>query len=88
MPLVTVFRPTPRFVWLFHPKPCSKISAASGAGPNRDASPFPWALPTVCPPAVNATVSSSFIAMRAKVSRMCWAVSAGLETPLMPSGLT
>ena len=45
------------------------MSAPSGAGPSRDAFPFPWALPTVCPPAVSATVSSSFIAMRAKVSR-------------------
>ena len=31
---------------------------------------------------------SSFIAMRAKVSRTCAAVLSGLDTPLTPSGLT
>ena len=30
----------------------------------------PCVLPNVCPPAISATVSSSFIAMRRKVSRM------------------
>ena len=40
-----------------------------GIGPRADASPLPCALPTVCPPAVSATVSSSFIPMRLKVVR-------------------
>ena len=34
------------------------------------ASPAPWVLPKVCPPAISATVSSSFIAMRRNVSRI------------------
>jgi hypothetical protein len=44
--------------------------AASGSGPTLDASPAPWHLPNVCPPAISATVSSSFIAMRRR-SRGC-----------------
>ena len=43
------------------------MSAPSGSAPTLEASPAPWHLPKVWPPAVSATVSSSFIAMRAKV---------------------
>jgi hypothetical protein len=46
------------------------------------------ALPTVWPPAVRATVSSSFMAMRAKVRRTSWAVRSGSGLPFTPSGLT
>ena len=88
IPLETVSRPTLRVSWFIQPRPCSEISAPSGAGPRRAALPFPCALPTVCPPAVNATVSSSFIAIRAKVSRTCPAVLSGSGFPLMPSGFT
>src|SRR5262249_58565905 len=49
---------------LFQPSPCSSISAASGSGPTLAAGPAPWVLPKVWPPAISATVSSSFIAMR------------------------
>jgi len=40
-----------------------------GLGPHMGAGAAPWVLPKVWPPAMSATVSSSFIAMRAKVSR-------------------
>ena len=40
------------------------MGAASGSGPTCVAGPAPWVLPNVCPPAMSATVSSSFIAMR------------------------
>ena len=45
---------------------------ASGSGPTRAANHRTRRalLPNVCPPAISATVSSSFIAMRPKVSRM------------------
>ena len=45
------------------------------------ASPLPWVLPTVWPPAVSAAVSSSFMAMRAKVSRTWAAVFSGSGLP-------
>ena len=48
----------------------------------------PCVLPNVCPPAISATVSSSFIAMRAKVSRMSRAAAIGSGLPFGPSGLT
>ena len=50
--------------------PESSMFAPSGSTPTWLASPAPCALPKVWPPATSATVSSSFIAMRAKVSRM------------------
>jgi hypothetical protein len=37
----------------------------------------PWVLPKLCPPAISATVSSSFIAIRPKVSRMSLAAATG-----------
>ena len=51
-------------------------------------SPAPCVLPKVWPPAISATVSSSFIAMRAKVSRMSRAEASGSGLPFGPSGLT
>ena len=48
----------------------------------------PWALPNVCPPAMRATVSSSFIAMRPNVSRISRAAATGSGLPLGPSGFT
>ena len=62
--------PMPLSKVLRQPSPCSAMSAPSGSAPTRAASPAPWHLPKVWPPAVRATVSSSFMAMRAKVSRM------------------
>ena len=48
----------------------------------------PCALPNVWPPAMSATVSSSFIAIRAKVSRMSRPDAIGSGLPFGPSGLT
>jgi hypothetical protein len=50
--------------------------------------PAPWVLPKVWPPAMSATVSSSFIAIRRKVSRMNQAAACGSALPRGPSGLT
>ena len=47
-----------------------------------DANAQPW------PPAISATVSSSFIAMRPNVSRMSFAASSGSGLPFGPSGFT
>jgi hypothetical protein len=65
------------------------IEAPSGSGPTYWlGSAAPWVLPKVWPPAMRATVSSSFIAMRANVSRMSRAEASALGVPLGPSGLT
>ena len=80
--------PLPEPNALFQPRPCSSSGAASGSGPTRSASPAPWVLPKVWPPAISATVSSSFIAIRAKVSRMSRAEASGSGLPFGPSGLT
>jgi hypothetical protein len=61
----------------------------AGAGPTYLlGSPAPWVLPKLCPPAIRATVSSSSIAMRPKVSRMSRAASRGSGLPFGPSGFT
>ena len=57
-------------------------------GPTWVAGPAPWVLPNVCPPAMSATVSSSFIAMRRNVSRMSLAAATGSGLPFGPSGFT
>ena len=62
--------PMPVPCLLFQPRPWSSSAPPSGSAPTSDGSPAPWVLPKVWPPAISATVSSSFIAMRAKVSRM------------------
>ena len=64
------------------------MGAPSGSGPTRAVSPAPWALPKVCPPATKATVSSSFMAIRANVSRISLAEAKGSGLPLGPSGFT
>ncbi len=87
-PLVIASAPLPLPKLLFQPRPCSSMPAASGSAPTSLASPAPCVLPKVWPPAINATVSSSFIAMRAKVSRMSLAAATGSGLPLGPSGLT
>ena len=63
-------------------------SQASGSAPLCDSGAAPWALPKVWPPAISATVSSSFIAMRVKVSRMSLAAATGSGLPFGPCGLT
>ena len=73
----------------FQPKPISWSGAPSGDGPtNLDGSAAPCVLPKVWPPAMSATVSSSFIAMRPKVSRMSRAEAIGSGLPSGPSGFT
>ncbi|MNT07121.1 hypothetical protein D3C72_1418120 [compost metagenome] len=78
--------PVPKL--FFQPKPWSSRPAASGSLPTFEAGPAPWVLPKVWPPAISATVSSSFMAMRAKVSRMSWAAAIGSGLPSGPSGFT
>jgi hypothetical protein len=56
--------------------------------PISEGSPAPWVLPKLWPPAISATVSSSFIAMRAKVSRISRGRRDGIGLPFGPSGLT
>lgn len=88
MPLVVACTPMPLSKLFFQPRPSSSMSAPSGSTPTLAGSPAPWALPKVWPPAVSATVSSSFIAMRAKVSRMSRADFSGSGLPFGPSGFT
>src|SRR6185295_17725142 len=87
-PLVIESPPLPVPKEFVQPKPCSSSSAPSGSGPQCDSGAAPCVLPKVCPPAIRATVSSSFIAMRANVSRMSCAAASGSGLPFGPSGLT
>ena len=87
-PEVMASSPLPLLYWEVHPNPCSSIDAASGSGPTLLAGPAPCVLPNVCPPAINATVSSSFIPIRPNVSRMSFAAATGSGLPFGPSGLT
>ena len=64
------------------------MGAPSGSGPTWDAGPAPWDFPNVCPPAVRATVSSSSMAILAKVSLMSWALRRGSGFAFGPSGFT
>ena len=88
IPLVMASRPLPEPCALFQPMPWCSTGQPSGSGPTRSGLPAPWVLPNECPPAMSATVSSSFIAIRANVSRMSRAALTGSGTPLGPSGLT
>src|SRR5215470_3662390 len=85
-PPVIASGPLPVPNLLVQPRPCSSIGAASGAGPTSDGSPAPWVLPKVWPPAISATVSSSFIAIRRNVSRISLAAARGSGLPFGPSG--
>src|SRR4026207_237608 len=80
-----VSTPMPVLKPLFQPKPCASMSAASQSSPTCDLGPAPWVLPNVCPPAISATVSSSFIAMRRNVSRISLAAAPGARGPLGPT---
>ena len=89
MPLVIASAPLPLPKLPFQPRPCASSGAASGSGPTYSSgSAAPCVLPNVWPPAISATVSSSFIAMRANVSRMSTAAASGSGLPFGPSGLT
>ena len=83
-----VSRPTPEPCKLFQPKPICSNGAPSGSAPTKAGSPAPCALPKVCPPAVSATVSVSFIAILAKVSLISFALASGSAFPSGPSGFT
>src|SRR5271165_411114 len=88
-PLLMVLTPLPSPKLLLQPRPCSSIGAPSGSRPTYLlGSAAPWVLPKVCPPAMRATVSSSSIAIRAKVSRISLAAATGSGLPLGPSGFT
>ncbi len=63
--------------------------APAGSGPTYSSGfAAPWVLPKECPPAISATVSSSFMAMRPKVSLISWAAASALGSPFGPSGFT
>ena len=87
-PLVIVSPPLPLPWVFFQPRPCSSMPAPSGSGPTVSSGAAPCALPKVCPPAMRATVSSSFIAMRLNVWRMNFAARPGSGLPFGPSGFT
>ena len=87
-PPVIASQPTPVLYLLFQPRPWSSSAPASGSGPTSEGSPAPCVLPKLWPPAISATVSSSFIAMRRKVSRMSIAALRGSGSPFGPSGFT
>ncbi len=65
-----VSTPLPLPEVFFQPRPCASTGHPSGSGPTKSGLTAPWHLPNVWPPTMSATVSSSFIAMRANVSRM------------------
>ena len=88
IPLVIVSTPIPDAYLFFQPKPIISIGEPSGSASTSASSPAPCALPKVCPPAVRATVSSSFIAIRLKVSLTSSADNAGSGIPFGPSGFT
>ena len=83
-----VSAPLPVPYVFFQPRPWCVDRATLGFRADAVGSPAPWALPNVCPPAMSATVSSSFIAMRRKVSRMSLAAASGSGLPFGPSGFT
>jgi hypothetical protein len=77
-------RPLP---WLLiQPRPCAGYRPLRDGADERHRRAM--GLAKVWPPAISATVSSSFIAMRAKVSRMSRAEPSGSGVPLGPSGFT
>jgi hypothetical protein len=87
-PLVIVSAPLPVPWLLCQPKPCASSSLASGSLATFSADAAPCVLPKLWPPAISATVSSSSIAIRPKVSRMSFAAAIGSGLPSGPSGLT
>ena len=89
IPLVIASAPLPLPKRLLQPRPCASSGAPSGSGPTfSSGSAAPWVLPNEWPPAISATVSSSFIAMRLNVSRMSLAAAMKSGSPFGPSGLT
>ena len=87
-PLVIVSTPLPLPELFTQPMPWCSTGQPSGSGPTNSGSTAPWHLPNVWPPTMRATVSSSSIAMRAKVSRMSRAEAIGSGLAFGPSGFT
>ena len=88
-PLVIASRPLPLPKLLLPAEALLLDGGGLGLGADvPSGSAAPWVLPNVWPPAISATVSSSFIAMRPNVSRMSRAAASGSGLPLGPSGLT
>ena len=88
MPLVIVNSALPEPLGLCQPRPIASIGAISGGAPISVDFTMPWLLPKAWPPAIRATVSSLFIAMREKVTRMSRADPIGSPLAYGPSGLT
>ena len=88
-PLVIVSAPLPVPHLFIQPRPCCSTPAAAGSLPTQSSGlRAPCALPKVWPPAISATVSSSFMAMRPNDSRMSRAAASGSGLPFGPSGFT
>ena len=86
---MTASLPTPVPHLFCQPMPCCSTPAAAGAAPTHfEGSAAPCALPKLWPPAISATVSSSFIAIWPNASRMSFAEAAGSGLASGPSGLT
>ena len=88
IPLEIVSSPLPDPKLLFQPSPIFSIALASGSGPTCSALAAPWHFPKVCPPAIRATVSLSFIAIRPNVSLTSFPEATAFGTPFGPSGFT
>ena len=80
--------PFPEAKLLVQPKPISSMEAPSGSAPTLSSGPAPWPFPKVCPPATRATVSSSFMAILPKVSRISLPLATGSGLPSGPWGFT
>ena len=71
------------------PRPCCfDVGEPAGSGPTFSSLTAPWVFPKVCPPAISATVSSSSMDIRLKVSRMSRAAATGSGLAFGPSGFT
>ena len=88
MPLVIVNSPAPVPSGLCQPRPMASSGAISGGAPILSALTMPWLLPKAWPPAIRATVSSLFIAMRLNEMRMSRAEPIGSPSEFEPSGFT
>src|ERR1700722_2317275 len=69
-PLVMASPAMPVLYALVQPRPRFSIGAPSGSCARWVPGPAPWVLPKGWPPAISATVSSSFFALRPKVIRV------------------
>ena len=82
-----VSAPLPVPYWLIQPRPLPCTGQPSGSGPTSSGLPAPCVLPKVWPPAMSATVSSSVMPMRLKVTRMSWAEATRVGLALRALGV-